>query len=282
MVQGKGMKVLSNVILIILSTFAILPIILLLIGSFTDNATALKEGFSYFPSKWSAEAYRYIVDSWTTVGRGYINTIIVAAIGTVVSLIITSMFSYGLTVKGLPGQKLITALLLLTMLFNGGIVAQYFVYTNIVNIKDSILALIMPNYLMNAFNVILVSNYFRNSISGEILEASRIDGASEFRLFWQILLPLVRFALPVLAALFLQAMYGAVDLMIVGRFTDAGAVSAHVSAVTTGSQIMMTLTNLVARMGTDRGSRIFQNRRNSLAPSIREASRISPEMLLRK
>ena len=62
----------------------------------------------------------------------------------------------------------------------------------------------------------------------------------------QILLPLVRFALPVLAALFLQAMYGAVDLMIVGQFTDAESVSAHVSAVTTGSQIMMTLTNLVA------------------------------------
>lgn len=62
----------------------------------------------------------------------------------------------------------------------------------------------------------------------------------------KILLPLVRFALPVLAALFLQAMYGAVDLMIVGRFTDAGTVSAHVSAVSTGSQIMLTLTNLVA------------------------------------
>ena len=62
----------------------------------------------------------------------------------------------------------------------------------------------------------------------------------------QILLPLVRFALPVLAALFLQAMYGAVDLMIVGRFTEAGAVSAHVSAVTTGSQIMLTLTDLMA------------------------------------
>ena len=62
----------------------------------------------------------------------------------------------------------------------------------------------------------------------------------------KILLPLVQFALPVLAALFLQAMYGAVDLMIVGRFTDAAQVSAHVSAVTTGSQIMLTLTNLVA------------------------------------
>ena len=60
------------------------------------------------------------------------------------------------------------------------------------------------------------------------------------------MVPLVRFALPVLAALFLQAMYGAVDLMIVGQFTDAGNVSAHVSAVTTGSQIMITLSTLVA------------------------------------
>ena len=205
MVQGKGMKIISNVVLIIFSTIAILPIILLLIGSFTDNATALKEGFSYFPSKMNTEAYRYIVDSWSTVGRGYINTIFVAAIGTAVSLMITSMFSYGLTVKGLPGSKLITAMLLLTMLFNGGIVAQYFVYTNIVNIKDSFLALIMPNYLMNAFNVILVSNYFRNSISGEILEASRIDGASEFRLFWSILLPL---SVPILATIGIMTAIG--------------------------------------------------------------------------
>ena len=62
----------------------------------------------------------------------------------------------------------------------------------------------------------------------------------------KILLPLVRFALPVLAALFLQAMYGAVDLLIVGQFTEVSSVSAHVSAVSTGSQIMLTLTNLVA------------------------------------
>ena len=198
MVQGKTMKVWANIVLILLSAFAILPIILLLIGSFTDNATAMSEGFSYFPSRWSGEAYKYIIDAWQMIGKGYLNTILVTAIGTAVSLMVTSMFGYGLTVEGLPGRKLLTTLLVISMLFNGGIVAQYFVYTNFVRIKDSYLALIMPNFIMSAFNVILVSNYFRNNISKEILEAARIDGASEFRVFWKILFPL---SVPILATI---------------------------------------------------------------------------------
>ena len=115
------------------------------------------------------------------------------------------MFGYGITVKGLPGGKVIMIMLVISMLFNGGIVAQYFVYTNIVNVKDTFFALILPNYIMNAFNVILVSNYFRNNISGEILEASRIDGASEFRVFWKILLPL---SVPILATIGIMTAIG--------------------------------------------------------------------------
>lgn len=198
MIQGKKFKIASHIILTLLAAFAILPIILLLIGSFTDNATALSEGFSYFPSRWSMEAYRYIVDQWQMVGKGYLNTILITVVGTAVSLIVTSMFGYGLTVKGLPGGKIFLGMLLVSMLFNGGIVAQYFVYTNIVRIKDSYLALLMPNYLMNAFNVILVSNYFRSSVSGEILEAARVDGADEFKVFWKVLLPL---SVPILATI---------------------------------------------------------------------------------
>lgn len=205
MIQGKRMKIWSNVILTILSVLAILPIILLLIGSFTDNATALSEGFSYFPSKLSGEAYKYIIDQWRMVGKGYLNTILVTGIGTALSLIITSMFGYGLTVKGLPGGKIFMALLIISMLFNGGIVAQYFVYSNVFRIKDTYLALIMPNYLMSAFNVILVSNYFRNSVSAEILEAARIDGADEFSVFWKILLPL---SVPILATIGIMTAIG--------------------------------------------------------------------------
>ena len=129
---------------------------------------------------------------------GYLNTILVTAVGTSISLLITAMFSYGLTVRELPGRKYILGILIFTMLFNGGIVAQFFVYTNYINIKDSFLALILPNFMMNAFNVILVSNYFRNNVFGEILEAAKIDGASEYRIFWKIAIPL---SVPILATI---------------------------------------------------------------------------------
>lgn len=198
MKERKGIKVLAYTSLSIVSLLAVLPLVLLFIGSFTDNATAIAEGYSYFPSQWSTEAYKYIIDQWTLVGKGYLNTIIVTVIGTAASLIMTSMFGYGLTVKGLPGRKILTFMVIVTMLFNGGIVASYFVYTNIVNITDTYLALLLPGLMMNGFNIILVSNYFRNNIGVELLEAARIDGASEFRVYWKILLPL---SVPILAAI---------------------------------------------------------------------------------
>jgi putative aldouronate transport system permease protein len=198
MIQNKRLKVFAHIVLAICSAVAILPLLLLFIGSFTDNATAVANGFSYFPKKWSLEAYRYIIDEWTLIGRGYGNTLLVTAVGTVASLIMTSMFAYGLTVRDLPFQKILTIMVIITMLFNGGVVASYFIYTKVFSIRDTYFALLLPNYLMNGFNIILVMNYFRSSISEELLEAARIDGASEFRVFWNILLPLSK---PVLATI---------------------------------------------------------------------------------
>ncbi len=198
MKQSKGWKIAAYIILTLLSVLAVLPLLLLFIGSLTDNATAVADGYSYFPAKWSLTAYKYIIDQWTLVGRGYINTIIVTVIGTGLSLVITAMFGYGLTVRNLPGKKLITVMVVISMLFNGGVVATYFVYTNVVNVRDTFLALILPNLMMNAFNIILVSNYFKNNIPSELMEASRIDGASEFRVFWKVVLPL---AVPILATI---------------------------------------------------------------------------------
>ena len=196
MTKNKTMTVIAYVVLAIFSIMAILPLLLLFIASFTDNATAIANGYSYFPAKWSVEAYKYIVDEWQLVGKGYGNTILITGIGTALSLIITSMLAYGLTVRDLPLKKIVMTMVIISMLFNGGIVATYFVYTNLFHIKDSYFALLIPGYLMNGFNIILVMNYFRNSISEELLEAARIDGASEFRVFWKILLPL---SVPVLA-----------------------------------------------------------------------------------
>ena len=96
----------------------------------------------------------------------------------------------------LPGHKILMFLCIFTMLFNGGLVASYYVYSNIFHIKNTIWALIVPTFLMSPFNVVLVKNYFSNSISPSILEAARMDGAGVFAVFTKIVMPL---SVPIMA-----------------------------------------------------------------------------------
>jgi putative aldouronate transport system permease protein len=177
---------------------ALAPFILLAIASFTDNLWATSNGYSFFPRKWSLEAYRYIGFRWEQLGRAYMMTIIVTAIGTTASVFITTPFAYAISEPGIPGMKGVSFLLIFTMLFNGGIVATYYSYVRIFHIRNTIWALLVPNLLMNAFNVILVRNYFQSSIPPSLKEAARIDGASEFRIFAQIMMPL---SLPIVATI---------------------------------------------------------------------------------
>ncbi len=200
----KRMLILSNAALMFLAVCALLPFLLLIIGSVTDNAVALSEGYSFTPSKFSLAAYAYLAEHWNLIGRGYLMTILVTAIGTAIGLMITSMYAYAITVPGLPGGKLLFVLVLISMLFNGGIVSSYYVYSNLIHIKDTIWALIIPNFLMNAFNIILVKNYFRSNISTELMESARMDGAGEIRVFAKIVMPL---SVPILATIgLLQAL----------------------------------------------------------------------------
>ena len=189
-------QAISHFVCLFVTLCALLPFLLLIIGSFTDNAWATQNGFSFFPQKWSMEAYRYIQTKWNTIGRGYLMTFIVTGTGTAISLILSSLYAYGISQKDVPGMKLVSFLLIFTMLFNGGLVSTYYSYINFFHIKDTVWALIVPNFLMNAFNVILVRNYFTNTISPSLREAAMIDGAGEFRIFASIIIPLSK---PILA-----------------------------------------------------------------------------------
>jgi putative aldouronate transport system permease protein len=177
---------------------ALLPFILLGIASFTDNTWAAANGYTFFPEKWSLEAYRYIGVQWNQLGRAYFMTLEVTAIGTFSSVFITTLFAYAISEQNIPGMKVVSFFLIFTMLFSGGIVATYYSYVRIFRIKNTIFALLVPNLLMNAFNVILVKNYFTNSIPGSLKEAARIDGAGEFRIFARIMIPL---SLPIVATI---------------------------------------------------------------------------------
>jgi putative aldouronate transport system permease protein len=191
-------QILAHAILVCMCLGALLPFILLIISSLTDNESAIIYGYSFAPKKWSLEAYRYILREWRTLGRAYWITVLVTALGTTLSLLLTSMLAYSLSKDDLPGKNILMFLVVFTMLFNGGIVSTYFVYNNVFKIRNTIWALIVPGLLMNGFNIILVRNYYRSNIPQALFEVARLDGIGEGTVFIRIVVPL---SLPIFATI---------------------------------------------------------------------------------
>lgn len=205
MKDEKRFQIFAHIVLIILSLLAILPMILMVMSSFTDNDVLIAEGYKFIPSKFSAYAYEYIFNTGNSVIRAYGVSVVLTTVGTALSLAITTMLAYAISIKDLPGRKWITFAIVFSMLFNGGLVPTYMVYTNIFNLKNTFLALLFPGLLMNAFNIMLMKSYFVSSIPGEILDAAYIDGASETMTFFKIVIPLSK---PIMATVALFAGIG--------------------------------------------------------------------------
>ncbi len=198
-IRSKGEKIteiIAHAVLILLTLLALAPFWLLVASSLTDNNFLTKFGYNFWPGQFSVAAYQYIAREWAQIGRAYLITIIVTVAGTAASVLLTALAGYALSQKDVPGVKLCYILILFTMLFNGGIVASYITYTNVVNVKNTLWALLIPNLLLNGFNITLARNYMSTTIPGALLEAADIDGAGEFRKFRTIILPLSK---PILA-----------------------------------------------------------------------------------
>ena len=177
-----------NIVFFLWALACVLPLILVVIVSFSSEQSIFQNGYSFFPSEWSLDAYRFFFRLGDQLVRSYGITIFVTVAGTLFSLSITAMFAYVLSRKDYAYNRLFTLLMLFTMLFNGGIVATYMVNTQLLGLGDSVWALILPMSL-NAFYVIILRTFYK-SIPMEIIEAARIDGAGEFKTFFSIVLPL--------------------------------------------------------------------------------------------
>lgn len=205
MKDEKKFQIFAHVVLIILSLLAILPMILMLMSSFTDNDVLIAEGYKFIPSKFSTYAYEYIFNTGNSVIRAYGVSVVLTTVGTCLSLAITTMLAYAISIKDLPGKKWITFAIVFSMLFNGGLVPTYMVYTNIFNLKNTFFALLFPGLMMNAFNIMLMKSYSVSSIPSEILDAAYIDGASQTMTFFKIVVPLSK---PIMATVALFAGIG--------------------------------------------------------------------------
>lgn len=190
MTDEKKFRIGATVILAILSVITLLPIILIVIASFTDEQALISNGYSFFPKAFSLDAYYYIINQGTTILRAYGITTIVTVLGTLGSVIVTTTLAYPMSRKNFKYSNLLSFFVFFTMLFNGGIVSSYIMWSSIFHIKNTIWALILPNYFLTAFNVFLVRNYYANNIPDALIESAQIDGASEIRIFWKIIIPL--------------------------------------------------------------------------------------------
>ena len=198
----RRFQVLAHIVLIILSLLAVIPFFLLIISSFMDNNTLIANGYSFTPAKWSIYAYQYIFKTGNSVLHSYVISIVLTLLGTTLALAITTLLAYALSKPDLPGRRILMFLVFFTLLFNGGLVPTYIVYTNIFNIKNTFWSLLVPGLMMNGFNVLLMKSYFSTSVPGEIMDAAYIDGASEFQAFGRIALPLAK---PIVATIGLFA-----------------------------------------------------------------------------
>jgi len=188
--EDRKFQILGNVIMMIMALMAVIPMVLLVISSLTDNDILIRNGYSFIPEKWSLDAYSYIFSASNSAIHAYGISIALTVTGTILALTITTMLAYALSKPYLPGKKILTFLVVFSMLFNGGLVPTYMNYTNTFGLKNSFLALLIPNLMMNAFNVLLMKSYFVTSVPEEILEAAKIDGATEFQTFYKVALPL--------------------------------------------------------------------------------------------
>jgi putative aldouronate transport system permease protein len=196
--NSKAFQIIANILMFLFAIFCLFPFVLLVVSSFTDEGTLIRNGYSLFPEKFSLESYAYMYERLDTIVRAYGITVFVTVVGTVTSLLITVLLAYPLSRRDLPHRGKFAFFVFFTMLFNGGLVPTYIMWTRYLNIDNTIWALIIPALLLNAFYVIMMRTYFTTTIPDEVIEAGRIDGAGEFRILFRIVLPM---SLPMVATL---------------------------------------------------------------------------------
>lgn len=188
--QNKLFRCVMNIIMIFLIIACIMPFVLLISSSFSSETDLAKYGYSFIPRGFTTAAYTYIWGIKSSILRAYFMSFVITIIGTSISIVMTMLFAYPLSRKDLPGRSVISFFLFFTMLFNGGFVPTYLIYSNVFHITDTLSAMIFPYLLMNAFYVIMVRTYITTNVPMEVLEASMIDGASEFQNLIQIVVPM--------------------------------------------------------------------------------------------
>ena len=195
------LKPLTNVafstLFIVLALITFIPVLFVFIISISSEASIAQKGYSFFPAEFSLGSYEYLWQSKDYIGRAFINSIGITICGTALGLVLTSTLGYTLSRPNFRLKGLYTLMILIPMFFSGGLLASYMVNTQIYGMKNTYFALILPG-ACSTFYVVIMRTFFQTTIPDSIIESGKIDGASQLRIFVQLVLPL---ALPVIATI---------------------------------------------------------------------------------
>ena len=205
-----GTNVAYSTLFILLAVLCIIPVIFVIIISFSSESSIGRVGYSFFPAEWSSDAYDYV---WhlrnsrgiPTVIMAFLTSIGITLVGTCIGLVLISTMGYVLSRRSFKLRGVYTTLIFIPMIFNGGLLSTYVVNTQLLGLKNTYWALIFP-LACSSFYIIIMRTFFQTTVPDEIIESGKVDGASQLRIFLQLVLPI---SLPALAtiALFLTFAY---------------------------------------------------------------------------
>ena len=196
MKQKIGGQIALHIIFLIMVMMYIIPFLMVISVSFSDEMSLIVDGYRLWPAKFSTKAYEMIFSDPTQIINSYRTTIIFTAAATFLAILIMGVMAYPLSRSNYKHRKFVTVLVLFTMLFNAGMVPNYLLIVKYLKLNNTIWVYILPG-LVGAYNLIVIRTNYR-SLPKELIESAKIDGASEIRICFQIVMPLCK---PVLASI---------------------------------------------------------------------------------
>lgn len=178
-----------NGIFVVLVALCLIPFLLVISVSLTEESEVKRDGYKLIPDALTISAYELLAQDISQIGRSYGITIWVTGIGTLISVALTATLAYPLYRRDFPFRRFFTIFVVITLLFNGGLVPMYILYNNYLNLRETLTVLVMP-YLINPFFVIIMRTFFTNTIPDTVIESAKLDGAREITILSRIVFPL--------------------------------------------------------------------------------------------
>jgi putative aldouronate transport system permease protein len=197
-------NILFSLLFLFLALICVLPVLFVLSISLSAEDSIIEFGYRFIPPIFSTEGFAYLIQQREVILRSVGISIFVTVFGTVLGVLLTTLMGYVISRPDYKLRNFLTWLVFVPMVFNGGLIATYYINSNFLRLSNTVWALILP-LCVSSFNIVICKTFFRLTIPDSLVESAKIDGATQLTIFFKLVLPL---SLPVLATIALFLTFG--------------------------------------------------------------------------